>query len=206
MKIFCVGMNYAQHNKELHGSFFSVSEPVIFLKPDSALLRNRRPFFLPDFSARIDYETELIVRIGRLGKSINGKFAMRYVDAVSVGIDFTARDMQEKAREQGLPWTLCKGFDSSAAIGEWIPVEQVGNDIQDIRFHLDIDGKTVQSGCTADMTFSVARIIEYISGFCTLRTGDVIFTGTPAGVGPVSIGQHLQAYLAGRNVLDFHIR
>lgn len=205
MKIICVGMNYSRHNKELGETLLTPDSPVIFMKPDSAILRNRRPFFLPDHLGRVDYETELVVRINRLGKSISARFAHRYIDAVTLGIDFTARDMQNDFRSKGLPWELCKGFDQSAVIGDWIPREKIG-DLQNLHFRLDIDGNTVQEGHTADMIFPVARIIEYVSGFCTLKTGDLIFTGTPVGVGPVSIGQHLQGFLEDSNVLDFHIR
>lgn len=205
MKIICVGMNYSKHNKELGETLLKPDSPVIFMKPDSSILRNRRPFFLPDNLGRIDYEAEVVVRISRLGKSIAAKFADRYWDAVTLGIDFTARDMQTDSRSKGLPWELCKGFDGSAVIGDWIPREEAG-DIENLRFNLDIDGKTVQEGCTADMIFPAARIIEYVSSFFTLKTGDLIFTGTPAGVGPVSVGQHLQGFLEGKNVLDFHVR
>ena len=206
MKIIAVGMNYAEHNKELDGTLVSVPEnPVIFMKPDSALLKDGKPFFIPDWAEQFDYETELVVRINRLGKCIAPRFAHRYYDAFTVGIDFTARDLQRKFREKGFPWELCKGFDQSAVVGDWIPKEQIA-DLQDLHFNLDIDGKTVQQGHTADMIFPVARIIEYVSSFCTLKTGDLIYTGTPVGVGPVSIGQHLQGYLEGKNVLDFHIR
>ncbi|MBO5933509.1 MAG: fumarylacetoacetate hydrolase family protein [Bacteroidaceae bacterium] len=206
MKIICVGMNYRLHNKELGETLLEQENPVIFMKPDSSMLRNRRPFFLPDFSERIEYETELVVRISRLGKSIEAKFADRYWDAVTLGIDFTARDLQNQYRSKGLPWELCKGFDSSAVVGDWIEKEALEKELQDLNFRLDIDGKTVQQGYTGDMIFSVARIIEYVSSFCTLKTGDLIFTGTPVGVGPVHIGEHLQGYLEDKNVLDFHIR
>lgn len=199
-------MNYRLHNKELGESLLEQENPVIFMKPDSSLLRNRRPFFLPDFSERIEYETELVVRISRLGKSIEAKFADRYWDAVTLGIDFTARDLQNQYRSKGLPWELCKGFDSSAVVGDWIEKEALEKELQDLNFRLDIDGKTVQQGYTGDMIFSVAAIIEYVSSFCTLKTGDLIFTGTPVGVGPVHIGEHLQGYLEDKNVLDFHIR
>lgn len=205
MKIICVGMNYPQHNKELGETLLIPKEPVIFMKPDSSILKNRRPFFLPDFSERIEYETELVVRICRLGKSIEARFADRYWDAVTLGIDFTARDMQNDIRKRGLPWELCKGFDSSAVIGDMI-LKREGMNLQNINFHLDIDGKRVQQGYTGDMIFSVGRIIEYVSSFCTLKTGDLIFTGTPVGVGPVKIGQHLQGFLEEKNVLDFHVR
>lgn len=199
-------MNYRLHNKELGETLLGQENPVIFMKPDSSMLRNRRPFFLPDFSERIEYETELVVRISRLGKSIEAKFADRYWDAVTLGIDFTARDLQNQYRSKGLPWELCKGFDSSAVVGDWIEKEALEKELQDLNFRLDIDGKTVQQGYTGDMIFSVARIIEYVSSFCTLKTGDLIFTGTPVGVGPVHIGEHLQGYLEDKNVLDFHIR
>lgn len=199
-------MNYRLHNKELGETLLEQENPVIFMKPDSSLLRNRRPFFLPDFSERIEYETELVVRISRLGKSIEAKFADRYWDAVTLGIDFTARDLQNQYRSKGLPWELCKGFDSSAVVGDWIEKETLEKELQDLNFRLDINGKTVQQGYTGDMIFSVARIIEYVSSFCTLKTGDLIFTGTPVGVGPVHIGEHLQGYLEDKNVLDFHIR
>ena len=199
-------MNYRLHNKELGETLLEQENPVIFMKPDSSMLRNRRPFFLPDFSERIEYETELVVRISRLGKSIEAKFADRYWDAVTLGIDFTARDLQNQYRSKGLPWELCKGFDSSAVVGNWIEKEALEKELQDLNFRLDIDGKTVQQGYTGDMIFSVARIIEYVSSFCTLKTGDLIFTGTPVGVGPVHIGEHLQGYLEDKNVLDFHIR
>lgn len=198
-------MNYIMHNKELGESLIERKDPVIFMKPDSSILRNRRPFFLPGDWGRIEYETVLVVRISRLGKSIEARFADRYWDAVTVGIDFTAREMQERFHREGLPWELCKGFDQSAVVGDWVEKEKIGS-LQDLHFNLDIDGNTVQTGYTGDMINPVARIIEYVSSFCTLKTGDLIFTGTPAGVGPVRIGQHLQGYLEGENVLDFHVR
>ena len=157
MKIIAVGMNYAQHNKEL-GHTQVNREPVIFMKPDSAILKDGKPFFVPDFSAEVHYETEVVVRICRLGKNIAPRFAHRYYDAVTVGIDFTARDLQRKFREAGNPWELCKGFDNSAAIGTFIPLEQAGGDLQQLNFHLDIDGKEVQRGNTSDMLFKVADI------------------------------------------------
>lgn len=205
MKILAVGMNYARHNEEL-GHTAVNNEPVIFLKPDSAILKDGKPFFLPDFSNEVHYETEVVVRICRLCKHIAPRFARRYYDAVTVGIDFTARDLQRKFREAGNPWELCKGFDNSAAIGDFISLEQAGGDVQNLDFHLDIDGKEVQRGNTADMLFRVDDIIAYVSRFMTLKIGDLLFTGTPAGVGPVSIGQHLQGYLGEEKLLDFHIR
>lgn len=205
MKIIAVGMNYAQHNKEL-GHTQENREPVIFMKPDSAILKDGKPFFVPDFSHEVHYETEVVVRICRLGKNIAPRFAHRYYDAVTVGIDFTARDLQRKFREAGNPWELCKGFDNTAAIGTFISLEQAGGDLQNLDFHLDIDGCEVQRGNTADMLFKIDDIIAYVSRFMTLKIGDLLFTGTPAGVGPVSVGQHLQGYLGGEKLLDFHIR
>ena len=205
MKIIAVGMNYAAHNQELHAGMALPKEPVIFLKPDSALLKDGKPFFIPDFSNEIHYETELVVRISRLGKNISERFAHRYYDAVTLGLAFTARDLQRRFREAGNPWELSKGFDNSAVIGTFVPMEYF-KDIQNIRFHLDIDGNTVQRGCTCDMLFTVDRIIAYVSRFMTLKMGDLLYTGTPVGVGPVSIGQHLQGYLEGERVLDFYVR
>lgn len=205
MKIFAIGMNYALHNKELHGTLLKTEEPVIFTKADSALLKDRKPFFIPDHLGRIDYETEVVVRICRLGKSIHQRFAHRYYDAVTVGIDFTARELQQKLREKGRPWELCKGFDGSAAIGEWVDMDKF-RDIQAIHFHLDINGKTVQEGCTSDMMYKVDEIISFISQYFTLKTGDILYTGTPAGVGPVHIDDHLEGYLEDRKVLDFNCK
>lgn len=205
MKIFAIGMNYIRHNKELDGTLYKPEEPVIFTKADSALLKDGKPFFLPDDMGRIDYETELVVRICRLGKSIPQRFAHRYYDAVTVGIDFTARDLQNRLRAEGKPWELCKGFDGSAVTGSWVSLDKF-RDVQSIQFHLDINGRTVQEGCTADMLFKVDEIIAYISRFFTLKTGDLLYTGTPVGVGPVNIDDHLEGYLEDRKVLDFNIR
>lgn len=205
MKIIAVGMNYARHNKEL-GHTVANKEPVIFMKPDSALLKEGKPFFVPDFSNEVQYEAEVVVRICRLGKNIATRFAHRYYDAVTVGIDFTARDLQRRFREEGGPWELCKGFDHSAAIGTFISLEQAGGDLQRLDFHLDIDGKEVQRGNTSDMLFTTDDIIAYVSRFMTLKMGDLLFTGTPVGVGPVSVGQCLQGYLGEEKLLDFYIR
>lgn len=205
MKIFAVGMNYALHNKELHSTLSKPEKPVIFLKADTSLLKDHKPFFVPDFMGRVDYETELVVRICRLGKSVPQRFAHRYYDAVTVGIDFTARDMQHTLREKGLPWDICKGFDGAATIGDWVDVDKF-RDIQAIHFHLDINGQTVQEGCTSDMLYKVDEIIAYISQFYTLKTGDILYTGTPAGVGPVHIDDHLEGYLEDRKVLEFNCK
>ena len=205
MKISAAGMNYIQHNKELDGALYIPEEPVIFTKADSALLKDHKPFFIPDWSNRVDYETEIVVRICRLGKSIPEKFAHRYYDAVTVGIDFTARDWQQRLRSEGKPWELCKGFDGSAVIGDWVDKSLLG-DVQNLPFHLDINGTTVQQGCTADMLYSIDRLIAYISRYFTLKTGDLLYTGTPAGVGPVHIDDHLEGYLMQQKVLEFNCK
>ena len=205
MKIFGVGMNYAAHNKELHNSLLKTEEPVIFTKADSALLTGGKPFFIPDFTQQCDYETELVVRISHLGRSIPERFAHRYYTEVTVGIDFTARDMQQRLREKGLPWDLCKGFDGSAAVGEWVPLDELG-DVQDLHFRLEINGQTVQQGHTADMLYRVDELVSFVSRYFMLKTGDLIFTGTPAGVGPVHIDDHLVGYLEGRKVLEFNVK
>jgi 2-keto-4-pentenoate hydratase/2-oxohepta-3-ene-1,7-dioic acid hydratase in catechol pathway len=198
-------MNYPEHNKELENTLILPKEPVIFSKPDSAILKNGKPFFVPDFARQFDYETELVVRIDRMGKSIPERFVHRYIGAVTVGIDFTARDLQKRLREKGLPWELSKGFDGSAVLGEWVPVEELGN-LQDLTFHLDIDGERVQTGYTGDMLFGVTQLVAYVSRFHTLKTGDILFTGTPAGVGPVHPNQHLEGWLGERKVLSFHVK
>lgn len=205
MKIFGIGMNYIQHNKELDGALYKTEAPVLFTKADSSLLKSGKPFFVPDFMGRIDYEAELVIRICRLGKNIPQRFAHRYYDAVTVGIDFTARDVQQQLREKGLPWDLSKSFDGAAAIGEWVGKDKF-LDVQALRFHLDINGQTVQEGCTADMVFGIDEIVAYISQYFTLKTGDVIFTGTPAGGGPVHIDDHLEGYVEERKVLEFNCK
>lgn len=204
MKILAVGMNYAEHNKELHNTLL-LKEPAIFSKPESALVKNGKPFFIPDFDGRFDYETEIVVRICHLGKNIAERFAHRYYDALTVGIDFTARDLQTRLREQGLPWEICKGFDGSAVVGDFISKDELPP-VDQLHFSLDIDGTTVQQGYSGDMIHSVDRIIAYASQFFTLKTGDLIYTGTPAGVGPVSENQRLEGFLEGRKVLDCKVK
>ncbi|MDF9829952.1 fumarylacetoacetate hydrolase family protein [Parabacteroides sp. PF5-6] len=204
MKILAVGMNYASHNKEMHHSL-ELTEPTIFMKADSSLLKDGKPFFIPDFSSQIEYETELVVKICRLGKNIAERFAHRYYEEVTVGIDFTARDLQRDFRTRGLPWELSKAFDHSAVVGGFIPLSEAG-EIGKLAFHLEINGETVQQGNTADMLFTVDRIIAYVSRFYTLKIGDLIYTGTPAGVGPVKIDDHLTGYLGNRKLLDFYVR
>ena len=204
MKIIAVGKNYAEHAFEFDGTVEKPSVPMIFMKPDSAIIKNGKHFYVPDFLGRVDFEAEIVVRINKLGKSIPARFAHRYYDAITVGIDFTARDMQRAFIEAGSPWELSKGFDGSAVLGEFRPVEQYN--INDVPFSLTIDDKVVQSASTAQMLFKVDEIIAYISRFCTLKTGDLIFTGTPAGSGPVSIGTHLRGYIGEDKVLDFQVR
>ena len=212
MKIFAVGSNYAQHNKNVNSALLSKQQepdterkPVIFLKADSSLLKDRKPFFVPDFMGRIDYEAEIVVRICKLGKCIPERFASRYYDAVTVGIDFTARDMLNELKKNGMPWDLAKGFDGAAVIGEWLGKEQIG-DVDALDFKLDINGNTVQRGNTADMLLKIDKLISYISQYYTLKTGDILFTGTPDGTGPVSIDDHIEGYVEGRKVLEFNCK
>ena len=205
MKIICVGMNYATHNKEMQHTLL-MNEPVIFMKSDASLLKDGKPFFVPDFSSDMQYEAEIVVKINRLGKCISRKFASRYYDEVTVGIDMTARDLQRKLKSSGLPWEISKSFDNSAVTGSFISLEQEGLNIDSIPFRLDIDGKTVQQGNTEDMIFKTNEIIEYISRFITLKIGDLIFTGTPAGVGRVEINNRLQGYINNKKLLDFQIK
>lgn len=204
MKVIAVGMNYSAHNKELNNTL-ELSEPTIFMKSDSSLLKDGKPFFIPDFSKEVHYETEIVVKIDRLGKNIAERFAHRYYSEVTVGIDFTARDLQRKLRSQGLPWEISKAFDNSAVIGSFMPLNHLG-EIGKLFFHLDMNGKKVQEGYTGDMLFTVDRIVAYVSQFFTLKIGDLIFTGTPSGVGPVHIDDHLQGYISEHKLLDFFVR
>ena len=204
MKIIAVGKNYAEHALEFDGTVDTPKVPLIFMKPDSAIIKNGKHFYVPDFLGRVDYEAEIVVRINKLGKSIPARFAHRYYDAITVGVDFTARDMQRALIERGEPWDLSKGFDGSAVLGEFLPVERYN--INDIDFSLTIDENVVQKANTSQMYFSVDEIIAYVSRFCTLKTGDLIFTGTPAGAGEAKIGTHLKGYIGEEKVLDFHVR
>ena len=205
MKIFAVGMNYILHNKELDGTLYKPEEPVIFTKADSSLLRDGKPFFLPDDLGRIEYEAELVVRICRLGKSIPVRFAHRYYDAVTVGVDFTARELQRKLRAEGKPWDLCKSFDGAAVVGQWVD-KALLPDVGALRFRLDVNGRTAQEGCSADMLFKIDELIAYISRWFTFKTGDLLYTGTPAGVGPVSVNDRLTGWLEDRKVLEFNVK
>ena len=203
MKIFAIGQNYAEHNKELNSQ--NPTEPVVFMKPDSALLKNNKPFYIPDFTQELHYETELIVKFNRLGKNIDSKFSDRYFAEIGLGVDFTARDLQRKLKAEGKPWEISKAFDNSAVIGNFLPVSELG-DIQNIQFRLDINGKTVQQGNSADMIFPINELIAYVSRFFTLKIGDILFTGTPVGVGKVSIGDRLEGYIFDKKMFDFYVK
>lgn len=205
MKIFAVGMNYVGYNKVLNEPLLKRDDPVIFTKADYSLLKDRKPFFIPDELGTIEYEAEIVVRICRLGKSISERFASRYYDAVTVGIDFTARDLLRKLSQQGLPWDMSKSFDGAAALGEWVSKDKF-LDIQRLRFHLDVNGETKQEGCTNDMIYKVDEIISYISRFFTLKTGDLIYTGCPTSGFPVHINDRLEGYIEERKVLDLHCK
>jgi 2-keto-4-pentenoate hydratase/2-oxohepta-3-ene-1,7-dioic acid hydratase in catechol pathway len=203
MRIFAIGRNYAEHIKELNNE--RPDEPVIFTKPDTAVLRNNAPFYYPDFSTDIHYEVELVLRICKEGKNIEPKFASKYYDAIGVGIDFTARDLQQKAKEKGLPWDIAKGFNGSAPISDtFLPVSNF--DVNNINFSLTVDGELKQQGNTSLMLFNFDFIISYVSKFFTLRTGDLIFTGTPKGVGPVKVGNVLSASIENEKLLEFSIK
>ncbi len=205
MKIIAIGWNYPRHNVELGVSAEKPDTPVIFMKPDTAVLKDNSPFFLPDFSSNIHYETELVVRIGKMGKCVSRKFARRYIDGVGLGVDFTARDLQNQFKEKGNPWELCKAFDNSAPISNFLSIDKFP-DLSDVHFHLMLNGEKVQDGHTAEMFFPVEEIVEYVSKFITLKTGDLIFTGTPKGVGPVKEGDRLVGYLEGEKMFDFEVK
>ena len=203
MKIICIGRNYASHAKELNNPI--PEEPVIFMKPDSSIIRNNQPFFIPDFSTDVHHEVELVVKIHKLGKHIDKKFANKYYHEIGIGIDFTARDLQSKMKEKGLPWEKAKGFDGSAPLGKFVP-KSTFSDIENINFHLDINGKRVQTGNTSNMLFSIDTIIEHVSKYFTLKIGDLIYTGTPEGVGPVKAGDRLACFIEEEELLAFNIR
>ncbi len=203
MKIICIGRNYTEHAKELNNPV--PEEPIFFMKPDSALVLNNQPFFLPDFSNEIHHEVEVVLKVNRLGKNIDEKFAHRYYEEIGLGIDLTARDLQQKCKAGGKPWEIAKAFDGSAPLGKFINKQNLP-DVNAIDFYLDINGKTVQKGNTRDMIFSFDSLIAYISKYLTLKIGDLIYTGTPAGVGPLKINDHLEGYLEGQKFLDFFIK
>jgi acylpyruvate hydrolase len=203
MKIICIGLNYRKHASEMGWSI--PKEPVVFLKPDSSILKNNKPFFLPDFSSNIHYEVEVVIKISKLGKGISAKFAQRYFDEITLGIDITARDLQSRQSSAGMPWEISKCFDGAAPIGNFIPVNSL-NDPGNLDFRLEINDKIVQKSNTSDMIFGFNEIVEYVSKFFTLKTGDLIFTGTPSGVGPLKRNDNLIAYLGDKPLLDFLIK
>ncbi|MBN2742609.1 2-keto-4-pentenoate hydratase/2-oxohepta-3-ene-1,7-dioic acid hydratase in catechol pathway [Breznakibacter xylanolyticus] len=203
MKIICIGRNYEAHARELKNPL--PPEPVVFCKPDTALLRNNNPFFIPDFANDFHHEVEVLVRINRLGKNIDERFAHRYYDEVGLGIDFTARDLQDDLRAKGQPWEKCKAFDGSAVISEFVSKERFA-DVQNIDFRLDINDQTRQKGNTRDMLFSIDAIIAHVSKFFTLKIGDIIFTGTPEGVGSVKINDRLKGYIGDELFFDFLVK
>lgn len=204
MRIFAIGRNYAEHIQELNNE--RPDDPVIFTKPDTAIVKNNAPFYYPDFSTDIHHEVELVLRICKEGKNVQEKFAPKYYDAIGLGIDFTARDLQQKAKEKGLPWDIAKGFNGSAPISDkFISVSEFKN-LKDINFSLQVDGQVKQQGNTSLMLFSFDYIIAYLSKFFTLRTGDLIFTGTPKGVGPVKVGNKLTAFLENEVLLEFDVK
>ena len=206
MKIICIGRNYADHAKELNDGAELPKEPLFFLKPDTALLRNNDPFYIPAFSNEVHYECELVVRITRLAKCIDRKFASRCYEEVGLGIDFTARDLQREAIAKGLPWELCKGFDHSAALSnQFVPLAELGGDVQNLEFEMELNGEVRQRGFTKDMLFTVDEIISHISRYMTLRIGDLIYTGTPVGVGAVKAGDNIKARIGGYTLLDFDV-
>jgi len=203
MKIICVGRNYVEHIDELKNE--KPAEPVIFMKPDSALLRKNQPFYIPSFSNNLHHEIELVIKIDKIGKNISEKFAHRYYSSVGLGIDFTARDLQDKLKAKGLPWEKAKGFDQSAAISnDFIPIAELEK--ENINFRLDINGEPRQLGNSSQMIFSFDELVSHISNYFTLKIGDLIYTGTPAGVGAVKIGDRLQAYIGEKMLMDFLIK
>lgn len=203
MKIICIGKNYQCH---LIGEYSKVPEnPLFFLKPDTALTLRNRPFFLPDFAEPVDYEVELLIRICKVGKCIQEKFAHTYYDSIGLGIDFTAHDLLRQCQEKGMPWEMAKGFDGSAVVSKFVPKEKFEN-LNDLDFKLLINDKLVQQGNSGEMLFSFDRIVSVVSQYVTLKMGDVIFTGTPAGAGPVSINDRLQGYIGEEKYLDFRVK
>jgi 2-keto-4-pentenoate hydratase/2-oxohepta-3-ene-1,7-dioic acid hydratase in catechol pathway len=203
MKIICIGRNYIAHANELSNPV--PREPVFFLKPDTSLLLRNRPFYYPDFSKEIHYEVEVVFKLCKVGKNIKEPFASGYYDEIGIGIDFTARDLQQVCKEKGLPWTIAKGFDNAAPLSPFINRKEF-SDINDVAFHLEINGQVVQQGNTKNMIFNIDRLIAYLSKFMTLKTGDLIFTGTPAGVGPVKIGDKLEAFIADKKMLECNVK
>jgi acylpyruvate hydrolase len=203
MKIICIGRNYINHAKELNNPV--PDAPVFFIKPETAILKKNQNFFYPDFTKDLHHEVELLVKVSKVGKHIQEKFAHKYYDEISLGIDFTARDLQQQQKKKGLPWEIAKAFDHSAPIGDFIPRAELENP-KDIQIMLKKNDKVVQSGSTSDMIFSIEKIIAYVSKFITLKIGDLIFTGTPEGVGPVKIGDRLTGFLNNRQMFSFEVK
>jgi len=203
MKIIAIGRNYAEHAKELNNPV--PTTPVIFMKPDTALLKDNKPFYHPEFSQDIHHEIELVLKVCKEGKHISEKFAADYYDEIGLGIDFTARDIQARHKEKGLPWELAKGFDGSAPISNFLPKVQFA-DLYNLNLKLDINGQTRQDGNTKDLLFSFEKLIAFVSQYITLKKGDLIFTGTPEGVSAVKQGDHLEGYLEGQKLLDFYVK
>jgi acylpyruvate hydrolase len=203
MKIIAIGRNYAEHAKELNNPVPTI--PVIFMKPDTALLKDNKPFYHPEFSQDIHHEIEIVLKVSKEGKHINEKFAASYFEEIALGVDFTARDIQSKHKEKGLPWELAKAFDNSAPVSNFLPKNKFA-DIYNIGFNLDINGETRQQGNTKDLLFSFERIIAFVSQYITLKKGDLIFTGTPEGVGKVQVGDRLEGFLEGEKLLDFYVK
>jgi acylpyruvate hydrolase len=203
MKVLCIGRNYTDHIRELNSPL--PSAPVFFLKPDTSILTRNRPFHLPDFSNVIHYELELVMKICKTGKNIRERFAHTYYDEIGVGLDLTARDIQDECKKKGLPWLVSKGFDNAAPLGRFLPKSKF-SDTGNISFHLELNGKTVQSANSKEMIFSFEQIIVHISRFITLKTGDLIFTGTPAGVGPVKTGDILAGYIGNKKLISCEIK
>jgi acylpyruvate hydrolase len=203
MKIICIGRNYAEHAKELNNAI--PTEPVFFMKPDTAILKDGQDFYYPDFSNEIHHEIELVLKISKAGKNVESEFAHKYYDEIGIGIDFTARDLQAKCKDKGLPWEKAKSFDGSAPIGNFKSKKDFKN-LSDINFHLEINGKTVQKGNTKDLIFSFDQIIAHVSKFITLKTGDLIYTGTPAGVGPVFAGDKLEGFIENEKLMMTEIK
>ena len=199
MKIICIGRNYVEHAKELNNPV--PTKPMFFVKPDTALLRTHM-FYMPPFSNNIHYELELVVKIKKVGKSISKRFAHKYYDEISLGLDLTARDLQEECKEKGMPWEIAKGFDSSAPIGKWYQKK----DLKSLDFYLLKNGEKVQEGNPSQMVFDIDRIIEYVSKFMTLKKGDLIFTGTPSGVGKMEVNDVFEAYLDGKKTIDLRVK
>ena len=203
MKIICIGRNYAEHAKEMKSEV--PTEPVFFMKPDTALLKDNEPFYFPDFTKDLHHEIEVVLKISKVGKHIAEEFANKYYEEISLGIDFTARDLQAQCKAKGLPWEKAKSFDSSAPIGKFVKKTELG-DLQNLNFELKINNESKQKGNTSDLLFSFDKVIAYVSQFVTLKVGDLIYTGTPEGVGPVKIGDQLQGSLNGTELFCFQIK